>query len=114
MFDMSSIIDLLGSQALVMKRRAAGSFTAGRYAQGAESNVNITGSMQPLSARDIERLPDGIRERAEFKLFTISTLQTGEMADRTTYNTIVYEIQSVKDWKAQGNYNVYVMVKVEV
>lgn len=60
---------------LTVKRKAAGSYDVrGQYVAGAETTLDIVASIQPVSARERELLPEGTRLREMFKLYTTTQL----------------------------------------
>jgi hypothetical protein len=87
---------MLGAEAVTLRRFAAGSRgTDGRFAPGATTDTTIYASMQPVSGRDLQRLPEGERSR--------TALQTAEaggllLSDRIVYGGRVYEVFQVQPW----------------
>ena len=85
-------------------RYAAGSWTKGIYAPGTSSPIQFTASVQPLSGREKLTLPEGAREKAEYRLYTSFELQTlnekaVKSADRVTLFGKLYEIIRVEPWQ---------------
>lgn len=77
----------LGDRDLVRRRFVAGTFTAGRHTGGSSTDTTFTGSLQPLSGRDREVLPEGTRITDSRKIYvdpgTLRTdnQYTGDAAD---------------------------------
>jgi hypothetical protein len=95
---------MLGAEAVTLRRFAAGSRgTDGRFAPGATTDTTIYASMQPVSGRDLQRLPEGERSRDALKAYTETALQTAEaggllLSDRIVYGGRVYEVFQVQPW----------------
>lgn len=85
------------------KRRAATTYTNGKAVLGAESDVVLDGSLQPMNSRDVLLLPEGQRTRENLKLYTDTQLfpaekETGRPADRLTIGSSVYEVTGIEMW----------------
>lgn len=116
MADFSGTIGRLGGQALTVTRDlASGSYVDGRFVpSGIIDLIPITGSVQPLDDKDVQRLTDGQRTRAKWKLYTVTPLIVSEKPDTLVYDSVEYEVSAVADWKPQGGYFRYVLLKMEV
>ncbi len=108
------------SEAMTFTRHAAGTrdATSGLYVPGSTSTLSAQVSLQPLSMREVQLLPEGIRQKAAWKLYTGTALQIADptanaLADQFTKNGKVYEITSLGEWDTHGDYNKYVAFKVE-
>lgn len=90
---------------VVRKRRAAGSYVAGRYVAGAlEPDLEIQASVQPVSTRELLRLPEGLRTRATVAVITAADLRSANEtllleADRIVHVGEEWEIVQVDDWR---------------
>ena len=101
---------LLGRQTHTLERTAAGSYVAGVWTVGAPASSTFTGSLQPLSGRELERLPEGLRTRATSQLFTDPDVQllTVELSTAKQADVVVtptgrrFEIVAVEDWTAHS------------
>jgi len=97
---------ILGSEPVTLRRTAAGSRGAdGRFVPGAATDTTLQASVQPMSGRDIERLPEGLRSRASLKLFAETELRLAEASgvypcDRIVYDGEVYEVGAAQKWGA--------------
>lgn len=60
----------------VVKRKAAGTFTNGRWVEGAETTITIKGDLQTLAQEEMQELPEGRSFNQTFKLYTESLLNT--------------------------------------
>ncbi len=108
--DMSDVLALLGTGTYMVTRPLAPTLTQGRVVPGAAQTPFATsGSMQPLSGRDLQRLPEGDRATEQLWYYTKATLltsdvATGRVADLVNVGGVSYEVQTVEDWSASGNY----------
>lgn len=90
---------MLGSVTYTVTRRAGVFGTDGEYTPGATSTLSVSGSLQPLTAREIEALPEGLRQRARFVLLvgrTGTRLQvagtSGVLGDRVSVSGEALEV----------------------
>jgi hypothetical protein len=95
---------------LTATRRAAGTTDGrGRAVEGATSTFPLQGSVQPVTGRDLLRLPEGLRTRELVAIISATELHTanaaaGTVADVVAYQGASYEVQSVEDWSLLGGY----------
>ena len=118
--DFSGTIARLGSDEFTVKRRADGEFINGRYERPVDADTEFpaTGSVQVMTPRELQILPEATRARETRKLYTTCELKTGgadapkgKEPDHIVYQGTEYEVQAVGDWKRQGNYFKYLLVK---
>ncbi len=103
-------IPLLGSSTLTRTRFEATSRGADGRGTQSSTDTTFTGSAQPASSRDIERLPEGERSKATIKVYApTGTLRTVEQADSTLADRVVvasgslagtYEVAQAQDYPA--------------
>lgn len=115
--DMSDAIDLLGSGSYNVTRRAVPLMVDGRVLPSSSTALVVSGSLQPSSGRDVQRLPEGLRDRETIVFFTSTELQaadpaTGEPGDRLVANGHTFEVQTHERWQDLGNFHRFVLVKV--
>lgn len=96
---------LLGAETATFKRYGAMTRDpdTGRTAGGAPVSTEFTGSFQPLSGREREALPEGVRSSESLKVYTNEPLRTadqhdGVLADVVTYNGRDYRVVAVDRW----------------
>lgn len=96
--------DILSTEPVIRLRPTAGTRGAdGRYVPGAPSAASIAASVQPLSGKEVETLPEGERRRDWLKLYTHSELRpvdqhsgaAGTAADRVIIDGAIYEVRRV-------------------
>lgn len=89
-------------QAVTVKRRAAGAFVAGVWTPGALSTIAIQASVQPASAEDLQRLPEGQRETGAVRVYTNDSLLTSsgtQEADIVVTSQGEYEVSIAERWE---------------
>lgn len=71
-------MSFLGQQAMVRRVIGGGSWTGGVYVlAGGPVDTSFAGTWRPMTGRDLERLPEGERERDPRVLYTKETLGFG-------------------------------------
>lgn len=86
---------------ITIRRLAAGSYVDAVWVAGAASTVTIQASVQPASAEDIQRMPEGQRQTGAVKLFTNDALLTAketQAADVVILPEGEYEVSVAEDW----------------
>lgn len=114
---LATVVDSLGQEDVItVTRRAAGSYVAGRYVAGSESDVTMSAVVVPATPEDLKKLPEG--RRAE-KVLVVTTKQElrvadqgGHQADRIAYAGETIEVESVEDFGAVAGYWRALAVKV--
>lgn len=101
-------IPLLGSTTLTRRRYGVTTWDGNGDPVQSSTDSTFTGSAQPASSRDIERLPEGERSKATIKVYAVSTtLRTVEQADGTLADRVVvpsgslagtYEVAQAQDY----------------
>jgi hypothetical protein len=91
-------------KALTVTRYAAGSYVDGRWVEGVGSTFTIKASVQPLSDREMQLLPEARRNTETYNLFTDTQLRTAEQtqgknADRVSIYGEMFEVLSVGHWQ---------------
>jgi hypothetical protein len=116
---MIGTLERLCSNSYTVMRLAAGSYDAnGRYSVGSSSTFSVNASIQPVSGRDLLRLPEGLRTKQLLAIWTRTPLQTalapnGPPPDVLTYTDgLGYQVQTVLDWTENGGYSKYIAQKV--
>ena len=91
--------------ALTGKRPATGSWSKGRFTEGAYTALSLRASVQPLSpGARMQSLPEGRRESSAFTLFTLTELMTVDVNDDHNPDIITiygleYEVMDVQNWQ---------------
>src|SRR4051812_28568515 len=95
----------LRNTTLTFSRPSGGEFIDGFWVNQSETaTVTALGSLQPLSARKMEALPEGRRNRQSFLFITDVSLNTVESQnpDKTTIGSDAFEVYSVESWQNTG------------
>jgi hypothetical protein len=72
----------------------------GFITSGSESTFVVVGSLQPLSGKERNMLPEGSKDVATHKFYTISELYTSDHLERT--DGTKYEVISVEEYQGFG------------
>lgn len=92
MIDVAEAIDVLG-RALTRTTTAAGAYgTDGKFTPGAQTVTAIRGVIQPIKGRELRDLPEGIRDEADFVVWTRAELATD---DTLTFSAGGYRVLKV-------------------
>jgi len=101
---------------VTVTRQAAGGYVAGVWVPGNTFTVTIHASVQPATAEDMQRLPEGRRQTGAVKIYTSSTLLTEigtQKADRIALPTGDYEVAQADQWQnGVLPHNVYLCARV--
>lgn len=97
----------LGQEPITRRRYAAGSRGSdGRWTRGAVTDTDLFATVQPANARDLQILPEGLRQRDAIKLYTDDAVlrtanQNGQGdADEVVVDGVSYEVQSIARQRA--------------
>jgi hypothetical protein len=89
----------------VTRRAAETDDTHGRRVAGATSTLSIVASIQPMSGRDLQGLPEGQRSDENVTIYTTTFLTTRSPTnapDLVTFGGEPYEVFRVETWVAFG------------
>lgn len=94
---------MLGERAYTVQRRGAYTVVDGRMTPGATTTLQIRASIQPVSGRIRETLPEGIRQQVTMVAYTRSVLRgldhlTDLPPDRIEYRGELLEVADVMPW----------------
>ena len=95
---------LLNLETLTVTRYAAGAYGSdGVYVPGSTTTLTVQATVQPLNGKDLQILPEGLRTREAFKLYTATELRTtdqtaGTLSDIVTRGGALYDVQQVGPW----------------
>lgn len=85
-------------------RSLEGYYYQGMWQEGEKVTMNVSGSMQPLTAREVKLLEEGDRLKQTFKFYTsidIRTIGSEKLsaADRIEINGESFKVLSVEYWE---------------
>ena len=124
--DVSDVVIGFSTMAVTRTRYAAGSYpqtgaNRGQYVPGAQTTATITASMQPIDHRTREMLPEGIRLRATYTMWTCDDVRADQpttsgsvtQSDWITFDSRVYQVYKDNTWPtvADGKYRRFVLVE---
>lgn len=86
-----------------VERHGPGYYLKGRYVKGPKETVEIQGSLQPLTARELKLVSEGARLKQCYKFYTDAPLVTVSskelaMADVVKINGDTFKVMSVEAW----------------
>jgi len=96
---------LIPRQSLTVTRYTGGSKVNGKWVEGTPSTFSINTSIQPLTSKELELLPEGRRSSGEsYKLYTDSspilrTVSDDENPDRVSISSQDFEVFSIERWE---------------
>lgn len=97
-----SLINRFKKDVVTVKRKAAGSYIEGVFTDGEETEIEITGSIQPLNGKELLVLSEGNRVKDTIKIYTDSELRTDKsstcVADLIEYNNKIWQVMNVFDY----------------
>lgn len=112
MRNFSQTIARLGNDCFTVVRKTPGHFEKGRYVPSNDiERFSGIGSIQPMTAEELQFLPEGQRSDEVRKLYTEVELRAEDEPDHVEFDGITYEVQADLDWKNAGNYLRYKLVK---
>lgn len=96
---------LIPRQSLTVTRYAGGSKVNGKWVEGTPSTFTINASVQPLTPKEIELLPEGRRASGEnYKLYAdpspiLKTVSGDENPDKISIYSQDFEVFSIERWE---------------
>lgn len=100
-----------GIETIAVVRDPGGTYVAGVYTPGSPvEEFTITGSVQPLTPKQVELLPEAARIKASMSLFadtfqrelSPADLDAKRHGDRVTDSTSTYMVLAMEDWTRHG------------
>ena len=107
--DVSHCIEKVQAGKVTRVRHQPGTYVKGRWQEGAESETVITASVQPVTGRELQMLPQTFMSRETVKVYSKDELFQGSRESGRSPDSIVwqgkrYEVNIVEDWSAHGSY----------
>jgi hypothetical protein len=98
-----SLIQSLMTGTYVVTRSCPSKYVKGRYIPGVQETLTLSGSLQPLNAKELKLVPEGDRLKQYYKLYSDQPLFTVKpsslaAADVVTLNGETYKVYSVESW----------------
>ena len=116
---LADAIASLGSALYAVTRRSASVVGSnGKAVAPNASTLQVEGMVQPLSGREVDRLPEGLQAREVRAFWTLATLQApdqdaGTLGDHIVFEGLAWEVVGQDNWQLLGNYNRYLISRVE-
>ncbi len=115
--DVAAVVDGM-AQPVTLLRYAAPTIAAGRASYAAPTSSTIAALVVPLSGRELDRLPEGVRQRARFAAFTTSTVRTasqeiGVKADELVFEGETWACEQEQGYRQVGGFARLILTKAE-
>lgn len=103
LFDLSGVVLQLSSHTVTVRRFATDTYDANGYANArVSSTFSAQASVQPITGRELEHLPDGSNATEFVSVWSNKKLQ---LRDRITVpGRGDFEVQHLDQWVDSGNY----------
>lgn len=90
----------------VTRASAANTYVDGVVVAGATTTVSVIGVVQPIPGKDLDRLPEGIRDNEVKYLWTKDELRCGpdKVPDRVSVEGSTWQVEEVRKWDTMGAY----------
>lgn len=106
--DLSDAIAEMETGSYRIRRPAGQTTTKGRVTQNPPTIHQAPGSLQPLTGRELQRLPEGMRDREVRAFFTAFQIKSKDVLEADGFD---WEVDSVSDWSVLGNFYRALMTK---
>jgi hypothetical protein len=108
MMDMAETIGSF-AEAIEIMRYPSPVFVEGRALNGKPTTTTIDAVVQPTTGRDVQRLPENLRETESIAVWCEYELRGASVEGRTLSDRVVwegrqYEVKNIERWKNLGNY----------
>ena len=115
--NLASVIANLGATIYTVTRLESNGYTDGRRNAPTASTLTILAMVQPLSGRELDRMPEGLQDKEVRAVWTTENLKVtvaggDHEPDVITIDGAPYQVQTVENWSALGNYRRYLAAKV--
>lgn len=104
---MRDTIERFSTGTYTVRRAPPATFVSGRRAIGSSYEIQVVASVQPLTGRELMRLPEGERTRERMVVFTADALHTqsdDHAGDEIIIDGDVWEVERVENWSTLGGY----------
>lgn len=102
LFDLSFAVAAFATHDVTVTRYSAPGYDShGRAIARTTTTVTARGSVQPVSGRDLQRLPEGVSSSDVRSVFLTANVTTG---DEVLIGSERLQVVHVDSWSAMGNY----------
>lgn len=115
--DLSDCIDLV-AETVEIVRHVPPSVIKGRAGPRIEDEkFPADGSFQPMKGRELQLLPENMRNKGAAKFYTSKLLLTTDTAaasipDRLIRNDVTWQVEAVDDWDSVAGYHKVLLTRV--
>lgn len=105
--DLSDVIAEIATGTYTVTRYTSPGYVNGRAQPAVASTFGVLGCLQPLSGRQLDRLPENLRGREVMSLYCTVELKTGGegvQPDVVAADGATWQVQQVERWATLGNY----------
>lgn len=117
LIDMTPVMALLAFESLTVTRSTSSFNSQGVLVVAAPSTFSLACNAQPLSGKDLQRLPEAQRTRGGLVVFSAAQLQIatspGTQSDSVTFRGQVYTVVASEQWDSESYWR-SILVKAEV
>lgn len=102
---LNGVIGVFATGTYTVTRTVTGTYTAGRYTDGATGTFDITASVQPVSGRDLQFVAEGEHGNEVKVVYTSTPLFTRTPTtspDKVAIDGETYEVFRVEKWQHFG------------
>jgi hypothetical protein len=80
---------------VTIRRGSAGTSVKGRFTPGATTDTpGVVASVQPITGKELERLPEGIRSKRPAKLYTETEIKQADVGASTPPDQILWDSET--------------------
>ena len=113
--DLSEAVEDCGCPRVIERARPS-AMRKGRVAAPLVERFEVVMSVQPMTDRELQMLPEGMRSRERVKGYACAELKTVDTSDcsvpdRFFWNGAYYQVEKVGAWKELGNFYRYEAVR---
>lgn len=114
--DLSDVIASFATGTYTVTRRSASAYGSdGRLDANSTSTFSVAACVQPVTGRELERLPEGLRNREVLAMWSPIELKTQGDSQDPDYVSIdgdTYEVHKLERWNTLGAYWRALLTKV--
>jgi hypothetical protein len=110
-----AVLDFATGTYNVTRAGGPGTYVAGVFTPAATSTVSVIASVQPMTGRDLQRLPDGLRAMELLVVFSVDELKVaapGVRPDVLAIDDATWQVETVERFNVLGNYYRSIVSKI--
>lgn len=114
--DLTDVIASFATGTYAVRRRASSTYTDGYLDPDSFTTLSVTGCLQPVTGRELQRMPEGWQDQEVQQLWSpiyLRTKQDDGAADVLEIDGVLWEVQKCERWDTLGAYWRAYMMKVE-